>query len=667
MPLSFDWKKKATQSAAPLEQGPPAPRPPAAVPGARSPLGEILVERGGLTDEDLERALVAKRARPALPLGHILVELNLCTQGDVDHALRLQRDHPAQSPRPHAIPEKASIEEILRSRGAKDQHVRYALERAATTGESLPAIMRDFGFVDPETLADALARHHGYDYFAPAQIDTLDATALGHLQVPKFAGFVPVGRREGKLLVAVSEIARVNEAANAFHRDGPRIVIASARTVQTVYRRYLARTAEEFDRAVKAFEEAVARGIEEDNPGLVQDIFGALVRHACYVGASDLYLHKSEAVGVLKLKVNGSGQLFRSIKADLYEKLLNKLVTESGIKAEDLRREPQEASVEFRGERAQQDYADILTRYAFRLELAQAGDERQRMAVIRILDRQSDEAQFARLGFDALTEGKLRRYLASSTGLVIVTGPTGSGKTTTLYAMLKEIDPVERAIETIENPIEYRHGLWMQQQVSRDMKEGEGVRKLLNALLRMAPDVILFGEVRNDLEVANTLLDAANTGHLVFTTLHTNSAALAINRLKQIGVGAENLAAVLKGILAQRLVQVLCPACKTADTREETVGEFRRATYLEGLPLRPMRAAGCPACKGTGYRGRHMIYELLDVAPQIREMIEAGATSSAIGRRAIAAGQSMWACGLRLVAQGVSSIDEVRRVAEAIE
>lgn len=562
---------------------------------------------------------------------------------------------------------RGSMESVLTAMGAKPQHIRYAMDRARVTGESLPAIMRDFGFVSEETVAQALCMHHGYEYVSASNVDTIDLPSIGVIELPRFSGFVPVARRDGRLIVAVSELNKANEANNYFHKEQPRIAIASARTVQTIYRRYFAQSAREFDQLVAMFYDCVADGVEDENPGLVQDIFGALIRHACYSGASDLYLYKSEAVGMLKLKVNGVGQLFRCIKVELFDKILNKLVTESGIKAEDLRREPQETVVEFRGDGARLKYHDILSRYAFRMELAQVRGEQGREAVVRVLDRQSSEAQFDQLGFDDRVEHKLRRYLQSSTGLVIVTGPTGSGKTTTLYAMLKEIDAIERSIQTIENPIEYRHGLWMQHEVPKDMKEGEGVRKLLNALLRMAPDVILFGEVRNDLEVANTLIDCANTGHLVYTTLHTNSAALVINRLKQIGVHPENLAAVLKGVLAQRLVQVLCPACRTPDARPSTLETLHQTSFLEGLAITPHRAVGCEACNGTGYRGRQMIYELLDVTSKIREMIESGATASAVARAGIASGQSMWASGLRLVARGVTSIDEVLRVAEPTE
>jgi type II secretory ATPase GspE/PulE/Tfp pilus assembly ATPase PilB-like protein len=183
---------------------------------------------------------------------------------------------------------------------------------------------------------------------------------------------------------------------------------------------------------------------------------------------------------------------------------------------------------------------------------------------VRLLDRQSNAAEFEALEFDSETSRKLKEYSQSKTGLVLVTGPTGSGKTTTLYAMIKQIDPTERWIQTIENPIEYRHGLWFQYEVPKAAGEEKGAAKLLKGLLRNAPDVCLVGEVR-DAEVGNILLELSNTGHLVFSTLHNNNAALALTRLKNFGLDMYGLASVLQGILAQRLVRTLCRHCSIED------------------------------------------------------------------------------------------------------
>jgi len=204
-------------------------------------------------------------------------------------------------------------------------------------------------------------------------------------------------------------------------------------------------------------------------------------------------------------------------------------------------------------------------------------------------------------------------------------------------------------------------------EVPQEVSEGEGVRIMLNATLRMAPHVILMGEIREDVDVANRVISAAFTGHLVYTTLHVTEAALAITRLRHIGVSSENLAAALKGVLAQRLLQVLCADCSVPDERDETLAEKRRAAFLGELDWRPHRHVGCARCGWTGYRGRRIIYELLDVDREVRDLIERGASAREIARVGVPRGRSMWACGLRLVARGATSLDELRRVADPIE
>lgn len=551
------------------------------------------------------------------------------------------------------------ISRILEKLGAQPQHIRYAIERARNTSETLPDIMRDFGFVSPEVVAQALAEESGLPYFSIDRIDHIDPAVLGNFKMPVFRGFVPVESVDGKLHIAISELALETEARNTFHQHQPALVVASEQTIQTIFRRYYANSEAEFDTALAVYEAAVRENREDDSPGLVQDIIGALVRHACYSGASDLYLYKSELVGVIKLKTNGVGFIFRSIKGEIYDKILNKLVMENSSQ-EALRNGPQEATIEFKTEEAQKRYEDIIVRYGFRLQLMET--RKNRMAVVRVLDRQSNEADFKKLGFDVRTEALLDRYINTSNGLVIITGPTGSGKTTTLYALLKQIDPVERSIFTIENPIEYRHGLWMQNEIKRTRAgddEGAGYETQLNSALRSAPDVILFGEIRNNEKLAATLLDAANTGHLVFTTLHTNDAPSALNRLRNMNVDVETLADVMEGILAQRLVRVLCPHCKKPDTRTATLNELRQS-WLDSN-VHPMMAEGCEKCYGHGYRGRTMVYEILDINSEIRSMIEQRRPVSEIAQAAIKPGQSIWDFGLRLVAGGVTSIDELRK------
>ncbi|MNR71661.1 Type II secretion system protein E [compost metagenome] len=565
-----------------------------------------------------------------------------------------------------------NMEEILLDMGVKASHVQIALRRAEQTKESLAQIMRDFGFLSGEGVAQAVSRQTNFQYFAAEDVDLIRRADFAGLKVgATIARYVPVGRKtDGTLLIAVPDAEVVNQALNAFHGE-PRtqIVVASEHTIQMVYRRYFANTEESFDQAVHKYVEAskISRREEEDDTtlGLIREIYFAMLRHACYAGASDLYLYRSEYVGIIRLKVNGVGYIFRTIDPALYTRLLTKMVQDNQVKAEDLRVRPKETVIEF-DDQAASEHQDIATRFGFRLELTQSRGVTS--AVIRILDKNSAATDMQKLPFDEETREALARITRTSNGFFLVTGPTGSGKTTSLYALLKSIDAVERSVQSIENPIEYKHGLWMQFELRKDAtNEGVEYNEWLRALLRNAPDVILIGEVR-DKGVANICMDAANTGHLVFATLHTNSAVSALARLKALEIDTTMLSSTLLGILAQRLVQTLCDECAVEDKSSETADLLSGASYLGDALRRPRKAHpnGCENCGFTGYRGRRMVYELLQITPEIRDLVEAGAVPSAIARKGLPAEKSMWACGVRLVAEGVTSLQELRRVANEV-
>lgn len=556
------------------------------------------------------------------------------------------------------------MKDILLDMGVKASHVHVAMRRAQSTGEPLAQIMRDFGFLSGEGVAQAVSRQTRFEYFSAEDVDLIVRSDVADVNLPEFKRFVPVGKdTQGRLLVAVPDASVVNEALNAFYDKKTRIVVASEHTIQTVYRKFFANTEQAFDVAVGAFMKALEGGRrkeeEERSIGLVREVYFSLLRHACYAGASDLYLYRSEYVGIVRLKVNGVGQIFRTIDLSLYDRILNKLVQDN-TKVDDLRMKPKEAIVEFTDE-DREKHSDLATRFNFRLELTESRGVRS--AVIRILDRNSAATDLDKLGFDDETYKAIARTSRTATGFFLVTGPTGSGKTTTLYAILKSIDAVERSVQSIENPVEYEHGLWLQFEPRKDASnEGEELNEWLKALLRNAPDVILVGEVR-DRNVANVCLNAANTGHLVFATLHTNDSVMAMARLKSLDIDLDVLGSVLLGILAQRLLRLLCRHCKVEDSSRET-SESLEASYLGQVLKSPFKAgAGCANCDYTGYRGRRMIYELLQMSPKVREALEKGEPPSVLAKHGMPEDRTMWANGMKLVAQGVTSLEELQRVA----
>jgi len=280
--------------------------------------------------------------------------------------------------------------------------------------------------------------------------------------------------------------------------------------------------------------------------------------------------------------------------------------------------------------------------------------------VLRVLDRTAVEFDYGKLGLPPGVTANLQRLLDLPNGMVLVTGPTGSGKTTTLYTGLLNLNSVARKIVTVEDPIEYQLAGINQIQVKPQI--GLNFAHLLRSILRQDPDVIMIGEIR-DLETAQIAVQASLTGHLVLSTLHTNSASATVTRLRDMGLEDYLITAVIKGVLAQRLVRRLCPQCKRpTEAPAELIERFGLDRRTTERPIMLYHPIGCPHCRGTGYRGRQAIAELLIPNDEIERLIFARADHSAIERAAIAGGMtSMFDAGLDAALQGITTVEEVVR------
>src|SRR5437879_5725122 len=278
--------------------------------------------------------------------------------------------------------------------------------------------------------------------------------------------------------------------------------------------------------------------------------------------------------------------------------------------------------------------------------------------VIRVLDSRATVKSLDSLGLNPIESEHIKRLLEYHEGIVLVTGPTGSGKTTTLYSCINQIKSEGVNIVTVEDPVEYRMPGIVQVQVQE--KAGLTFASALRSILRQDPNVVLVGEIR-DRETAQIAVQASLTGHLVLSTLHTNDAANAVTRLVDIGVEAYKIAAALRGVIAQRLMRKLCPTCK--QVWMEAPAERLKKWLPKETPL--YRAAGCPDCAMTGYRGRFSILEVLTVTPEVERRIAAGETADRIAEAARQAGmRSLWESGLAHVLRGESTIDELLRVVD---
>ena len=277
--------------------------------------------------------------------------------------------------------------------------------------------------------------------------------------------------------------------------------------------------------------------------------------------------------------------------------------------------------------------------------------------VMRILDKEGLKLGLPELGFFADDQAKFQSLIGGSDGVFLVTGPTGSGKSTTLYSALNYINKPDRKIITVEDPVEYQMAGINQVQVKRDV--GMTFAAALRAMLRQAPNVVMIGEIR-DLETAEIAINAALTGHMVFSTLHTNDSVSAVTRLVDIGVKPFLVSAALRGALAQRLVRRVCQACAQpyVPTSKELMSVGLSEKDLAGAT--PMKGAGCAKCGDRGYKGRRGVFELFVITEEVQEMIYAGSTLVELRRKAREAGmRTMREDGLRKILSGMTTAEEV--------
>ncbi len=283
--------------------------------------------------------------------------------------------------------------------------------------------------------------------------------------------------------------------------------------------------------------------------------------------------------------------------------------------------------------------------------------------VLRLLNRDEVKLELDSLGIAPDILERFDRLIMRPYGMILVTGPTGSGKTTTLYSVMNRINSPDKKIVTVEDPVEYQLEGINQLQV----KSGIGLTfaSALRTILRQDPDVILIGEIR-DMETAEIAVQSALTGHLVFSTLHTNDAASAITRLQEMGVESYLISSCLLAIMAQRLVRKICPHCRQEyELPAEFIAEAASVLGVpeENVPRKTWRGSGCPSCANTGYSGRTGIYELIEISEEVASLILNGENSSAISSKAQKMGmRTLRQDGLSKVLQGITTIEEVMRV-----
>ncbi len=384
------------------------------------------------------------------------------------------------------------------------------------------------------------------------------------------------------------------------------------------------------------------KALEEESP--IVKLVNAIVTQAIAQKASDIHI-EPEAKG-LRVRYRIDGLLHEELRLPSY--ILNAIVSRIKVLSE----------MDIAESRVPQDGRFNMTHNGksidFRISTFPSvyGEK----VVMRILDKSAIMYRLTEIGFSEENLARFKKATSKPHGVILVTGPTGSGKTTTLYATLAELNSKEFNIVTVEDPVEYELAGITQAQVN--VKAGLTFASALKSILRQDPDIILIGEIR-DTETANIAIQSALTGHLVFSTLHTNDSSGAVSRMQEMGVEAFLIASSLDAVLAQRLVRLICKKCKMEVPVPEPIK--KRFPDLQTM----YKGKGCKACKGTGYKGRIGIFELFVVDDNIRKLISDKRNSSEIKAAAISSGmKTLFDDGIDKVKQGITSLDEVLRVTE---
>jgi general secretion pathway protein E len=582
-------------------------------------------------------------------------------------SLRLVRtDAPPTDPRDP--PTARLFLEFLRERGLLDP---AAVERAAKvqleTRQRVDVVIAELGLLPAPEFMAAVSDYLGYPLLGEADLPAAVAPEIEALLPPDFLrrnGVLPIAMTADALIMATTDPFNTETlAAVAYFVEKPVIpCLVSPQDFAPALQR-LCTTSHEPGQPVAQDQQAVDDVyVSDDDVQRLRDVaseapvirlVNRLMTAAVLQRASDI--HVEPAVDGLRVRYRVDGVMVEverlppEMQAGVASRI--KILAKLNI-AE--RRMPQDGRIKI-----------AVAGREIDLRISTSPVMYGESIVMRILDQEQVDLSFAALGFDDRTAGILDRLLTLPNGIILASGPTGSGKTTTLYSALKILNSVERKVFTIEDPIEYQLPGVNQMQIKPAI--GLDFVHCLRAILRQDPDVVMVGEMR-DVETASTAIRASLTGHLVLSTVHTNSAAASVTRLLDMGVEDYLLASSLSAVLAQRLVRRLCPDCAAPAPANSALQDRLQAAF-SGHAHPPLaqdlrRPVGCPACRHTGFRGRTSIAEILVVDDAVRTRIKAGTTDREIEVAGTGNGmETLYQNGLRKVFNGETSLEEVLRVA----
>ena len=536
------------------------------------------------------------------------------------------------------------------------EQLEVALEEHRKTPKSLGRVLIDLGMIKEADLVRALAEQVGLEFvdLADFPVDATTTVLLPEALARRYRA-LPIGERDGKLLVAMSDPANVYALDDIRTITGRDVqpVVATANDVERAIQKYAG-----MDSQVEAMASIAAdqdQGDTEDLEAALEDapivkLVNAIMTQAVGDRASDVHLEPGEKNVRIRFRVDGvlhepMPPAPKNIQGGLISRL--KVMADLNI-AE--KRIPQDGRISMKvgGRGLDLRVATLPTVWGEKL-------------VIRILDKTNALLRLEDLGFLQSSYERFAQSFNKPYGAILVTGPTGSGKSTTMYSTLNILNQIDKNIITVEDPVEYR--LAGVNQIQTNPKAGLTFASALRSILRADPDIVLIGEIR-DKETATIAIEAALTGHLVLSSLHTNDAASAISRLVEMDVETFLVASAIDCVVAQRLARKLCERCKAPYRPEEA--ELAEAGYPDWLwpEIKELhKAAGCPGCSNTGYRGRIGLYEVMPMSEEIERLTVERASADAIRSVALQQGMiSLREDGLEKTRMGITSLEEVARV-----
>lgn len=551
---------------------------------------------------------------------------------------------------------KLQLGEILIKNGyINRQQLEQALEvQKRTQNKRLGEILIDLSFVSEEDMLQCLSENLNFPFIDltsyPADLDAVNTISK---EYAKTQVLLPIDFQNDKLLVATCDpnILLIDEFSA---ESGYEVAIALAQRgdILAAIERYF--NEEDVSNAVEDINRIFADDIDAELLKIGERVEGApmvklintIIYQAYSKGASDIHFTPYEKHLEIKLRINGDLLHYNTMNMAAYATMLTRIKLLGGINIAE-KRIPQDGKFRYTSEEIQTDIrvSTLPTIYGEKV-------------VLRLLDTNLNK-QLLKLDMLGMQQDALelyKRMINSPNGVILLSGPTGSGKTTTLYATLNQLSQKKVNIVTIEDPVEKKLANITQSQVN--VQAGHTFATALRSILRQDPDIIMVGEMR-DSETASIGIRAAITGHLVFSTLHTNDALSSIVRLIDMGVPSYLVAASVTGVVAQRLIKVLCPNCK----KPRPLSDKEKLLFHDSDIDMAYEAEGCPLCNFTGYSARAPIYEVVSITPELREMIARGDSVMALRRHIAQNGvRSLKDNALKMVEEGVTDILEMEKI-----